>query len=192
MAPDAFREIRADEPLAVLIADKRWRADAYYAVALKAREGGYLVGVFPAGHSTYREKIDHYVAMKSLAAKGFRVRGLRADTETLSKTFAEWLATEHVHPTVTMFTAEGDEVEIDAALVPLLAALGARGVRTMHSCQGGTPTPTGTRPGYVTYEADGHELVVEVIAEAGLTNVEYLPGPRDHPYLRSVEFDPIA
>ena len=95
-----------------------------------------------------------------------------------------------IHDFVVMVTADGQEIGIDEAIVFLIKELGSHGVRTDSSCQGGYATLYGAQPGYVNYNAEDHDAVVGVIERAGLTGVEYLPGPSEKRYLKTVEFDP--
>jgi hypothetical protein len=120
---------------------------------------------------------------------------MKSDHQTLDQDIATWLEGPRkrpIHDFVVMVTAEGSEIKIDRAIVFLIDALWSHGVKTDSSCQGGYATLYGEQPGYVNYNAEDHDTVVGVIEKAGLTGVEYLPGPSEKLYLRTVEFDPVT
>jgi hypothetical protein len=167
----------------------------YYLAAYKRQNGGYRIGVIPVLDQTYQDKIKHHLAVEDLKLRGYGLRGMKSDHDTLHRDIVSWLEGPRnwpIHDFVVMVTADGQEIGIDEAIVFLIEELGSHGVRTDSSCQGGYATLYGAQPGYVNYNAEDHDAVVGVIERAGLTGVEYLPGPSEKRYVKTVEFDPVT
>jgi hypothetical protein len=177
----------------LLSPDERYTGQ-YYLAAYKRDNGGYQIGVIPVLDQTYPDKIKQHLAVEDLKLRGYGLRGVKSDRETLDQNIFSWLEGPRkrpIHDFVVMVTADGREIGIDEAIVLLIEELWSHGVRTDSSCQGGYATLYGAQPGYVNYNAEDHEAVVGVIEEAGLTGVEYLQGPSEKRYLETVEFDPV-
>jgi len=178
----------------LLSPDERYTG-RYYLVAYKRKNAGYRIGAIPVRDQTLQDKINHHLAVEDLKRREYGLRGMKSDHETLDQDIATWLdgpRKRPIHDFVVMVTADGQEIKIDEAIASLIEILWSHGVRTDSSCQGGNATLYGVQPGYVVYNAEDHEAVVGVIEKVELTGVEYLPGPSAKPYLRTVEFDPVA
>lgn len=178
----------------LLSPDERYTG-RYYLAAYTRKNGSYRIGVIPVPDRTLRDKINHHLAVEDLKRRGFCLRGMKSDRETLDQGLATWIEGPRktpIHGVVVIVAEDGREIEIDEAIVSLIDALWSHGVRTDSSCQGGNATLYGVQPGYVTYNAEDHDAAVRVIEKAGLTGVEYGPGPSAKPHLRTVEFDPVT
>lgn len=190
-----FIERGAKDSVGGLLSPDERYTGRYYLAVYTRKNGGYRIGVIPVPDRTLQDKINHHLAVEDLKRRGFCLRGMKSDHETLDQDLATWIEGPRkrpIHDVVVMVTGDGREIEIDEAIVSLIDALWSYGVRTDSSCQGGNATLYGVQLGYIVYNAEDHDAVVGVIEKAGLTGVEYGPGPSAKPHLRTVEFDPVT
>jgi hypothetical protein len=191
---EVFVERGPKEPVGSLLSANERYTGRYYLAAYVRKYSGYRIGVVPIPDQTLRDAISHHLVVEDLKRRGYGLRGMKSDHETLDQDIATWLEGPckwPIHDFIMMVAVNGQEIEIDEAIVSLIGALWSHGVRTDSSCQGGNATLYGVQPGYVVYNVEDHQTVIKVIEETGLTGVEFVPGPSANPNLRAVEFDPV-
>lgn len=185
-----FREITEDSMVRDLLPEEHQYSGSYYGVAYRETDGGYLMKVLQVDDHRF---VHNIIDMYALRDQGFGGLGLRATHEFLDQSIRTWMASrgQPSHETVDMVTADGDTVSIDLAIAAIIQSLWDQGVRTAFSCQGGNATPTGPNEGNIVYDADDHNVLVDILGAAELTNLRYVPGPSSQPNLRTAYFDPV-
>jgi len=55
------------------------------------KNGGYRIGVIPVLDQTYQDKIKHHLAVEDLKLRGYGLRGMKSDHDTLDRDIVSWL-----------------------------------------------------------------------------------------------------